>query len=303
MDQSIIFINNIFLSFASPLSLSHPTTVSQLDDDDDAFDVNDYRDVISSTASSHQLPSVLLHQQQQSPLLLTSTGSLDYDFYEDMDERDSIYLDAVSLNSDGPSARKSLYLSRQTVYHSAEELPLDGANASIPPDGTLRSIKTTTESLLNDSRANGGLPNLPYEPRPGGGSSSTFGGGILKRPGLTTKYNEEVPSTSPLLEKALDSSHPDQTTTTTTTTNTNNYNNQTSNASTNNNRRGQPELHPTTSDRGSKHEPRQIVTYSLWKARVKASFFIILPTTFGLCLDPVLVLTCPHSSCFFFLPH
>lgn len=162
--------------------------VSQLEDDEDAFDVNDYRDVISSSSSSQQLPPGPIVRQQSQPLLLTSTGSLDYDFYEDMDERDSIYLDAVSINSDGPNARKSLYLSRQTVYHSAEELPLDGA----VPDGsgTLRSIKTTTESLLNDSRANGGLPNLPYEPRPGG--SSSFGGGILKRPGLTTKYNEEL---------------------------------------------------------------------------------------------------------------
>lgn len=225
--------------------------MSQLEDDEDAFDVNDYRDVISSSSSSQQLPPGPIVRQQSQPLLLTSTGSLDYDYYEDMDERDSIYLDAVSINSDGPNARKSLYLSRQTVYHSAEELPLDGA----VPDGsgTLRSIKTTTESLLNDSRANGGLPNLPYEPRPGG--SSSFGGGILKRPGLTTKYNEEVASTSPLL-KALDSTHPDINTNTKT---------DSTDSSTNN--------RPLPTDRCSKHEPRQIVTYSLWKARVKASFF------------------------------
>ncbi|XP_062538661.1 anoctamin-5-like isoform X2 [Armigeres subalbatus] len=158
------------------------TKVSQLEDDD-AFDVNDYRDVIST--SSHQ-PASAPHQPRTSPLLLTSTGSLDYDYYEDMDERDSIYLDAVSINSDGPNARKSLYLSRQTVYHSAEELPQDAVDGG---GGTLRSIRTTTESMLNDSRANGGLPNLPYEPRPG---SSSFVGGILKRPGLTTKYNAET---------------------------------------------------------------------------------------------------------------
>lgn len=38
-----------------------------------------------------------------------------------MDERESIYLDTISLASDYPN-RKSLSLSRQTIYHSAEEL-------------------------------------------------------------------------------------------------------------------------------------------------------------------------------------
>ncbi|XP_062538662.1 anoctamin-5-like isoform X3 [Armigeres subalbatus] len=161
-----------------------------------------------------------------------------------MDERDSIYLDAVSINSDGPNARKSLYLSRQTVYHSAEELPQDAVDGG---GGTLRSIRTTTESMLNDSRANGGLPNLPYEPRPG---SSSFVGGILKRPGLTTKYNAEVASTSPLLQ-ALETPHSDNNDTSQT---------ESTNISTNN------RPHRPT-DRCSKHEPRQIVTYSLWKAR------------------------------------
>ncbi|XP_038105895.1 anoctamin-5 isoform X2 [Culex quinquefasciatus] len=95
-----------------------------------------------------------------------------------MDERDSIYLDAVSIGSDGANGgRKSLYLSRQTVYHSAEELPTDG---------TLGRTRAITESMLNDSRANGGLANLPYEGRP------TNGGGILKRPGLTTQYRPET---------------------------------------------------------------------------------------------------------------
>lgn len=222
--------------------------MSQLEDDD-VFDVNDYRDVISSSNQQAAPPP----PPQQ--LRLTSTGSLDYDFYEDMDERDSIYLDAVSISSDGTTnARKSLYLSRQTVYHSAEELQQDSALH----DGTLRTIKATTESLLNDSRANGGLPNLPYEPRASGSATSgSFGGGILKRPGMTTQYNEEVAtSTSPLLldnhSSTFDHSTTNQTDSQTISTN---------------NRQHQQQQHP---DRCSKHEPRQIVTYSLWKTRVKA---------------------------------
>lgn len=38
-----------------------------------------------------------------------------------MDERDSIYLDTISLASEYPN-RKSMSLSRQTIYHSAEDV-------------------------------------------------------------------------------------------------------------------------------------------------------------------------------------
>ncbi|XP_058443649.1 anoctamin-5 isoform X2 [Malaya genurostris] len=170
--------------------------VSQLEDGEK----RDLNDPVNSHRQSHHHQQQQQHQQPliqyRPPRFTTSSGSLDYDYYEDMDERDSIYLDAVSVSSDGTN-RKSLYLSRQTVYHSAEELPLDSVNGGTGGGGvtvandSLTSVKTTTESLLNDSRANGGLVNLPYEPRvnsAGGGSV----GGILKRPGLTTKYNEET---------------------------------------------------------------------------------------------------------------
>ncbi|XP_065083351.1 anoctamin-5 isoform X2 [Ochlerotatus camptorhynchus] len=180
-----------------------------------------------------------------------------------MDERDSIYLDAVSINSDGTTnnARKSLYLSRQTVYHSAEELQLDSVlHDGSGETGTLRSIKATTESLLNDSRANGGLPNLPCEARASGSATSgSFGGGILKRPGMATQYNEEVASTSPLLldnHSTFDHSTNTTNQTDSQTISTNNRQQQ--------QQQQQQQQHP---DRCSKHEPRQIVTYSLWKSR------------------------------------
>lgn len=38
-----------------------------------------------------------------------------------MDDRDSIYLDTISLASEYPN-RKSMSLSRQTIYHSAEDV-------------------------------------------------------------------------------------------------------------------------------------------------------------------------------------
>ncbi|XP_055615780.1 anoctamin-5-like isoform X2 [Toxorhynchites rutilus septentrionalis] len=174
--------------------------VSQQEDNDE-FNLNDFRDdsVGGPQQQQQQQQSHYNNNNDRRPSsdrpLLTPFCSLDYDFYEDMDERDSIYLDAVSLTSEGAANRKSLYLSRQTVYHSAEELPLDAVvtpTAAAPAgNGALRDITTTTESLLNDSRANGGLPNMPYEPRPGSGPSSA-GGGILKRPGMTTKYSEET---------------------------------------------------------------------------------------------------------------
>ncbi|XP_053682465.1 anoctamin-5 [Sabethes cyaneus] len=184
--------------------------VSQLDDGD-KHDLNDdsqnsvnyrnhHRQHYHHQPQQHHSQPHLYQQQQQQPLLFQnqpplavadSTGSLDFDYYEDMDERDSIYLDAVSLSSDG-TQRKSLYLSRQTVYHSAEELPLD-ATTVVDGSDMVRSIQATTEALLNDSRTNGGLPNMPYEtPRSSAGPSSVITGGILKRPGLTTKYNEET---------------------------------------------------------------------------------------------------------------
>lgn len=39
----------------------------------------------------------------------------------EMDDRDSIYLDTISLASEYPN-RKSMSLSRQTIYHSAEDV-------------------------------------------------------------------------------------------------------------------------------------------------------------------------------------
>ncbi|GAB0087139.1 hypothetical protein DMENIID0001_014160 [Sergentomyia squamirostris] len=44
------------------------------------------------------------------------------DSLEDMDDRDSIYLDTISVASEAINNRRSLTLSRQTIYHSAEDL-------------------------------------------------------------------------------------------------------------------------------------------------------------------------------------
>uniref|UniRef100_A0AAG5DL36 Anoctamin n=1 Tax=Anopheles atroparvus TaxID=41427 RepID=A0AAG5DL36_ANOAO len=124
-----------------------------------------------------------------------------------MDERDSIYLDAVSVNSDG-TLRKSLYLSRQTVYHSAEDVRFgsvdSGSGEQRRGDGEEHgtggiSLRTTTEALLQDSRTNGGLPNLPYVPRTptaNNHGAKGFISGILKPSVLSTEYNEKVPSST-----------------------------------------------------------------------------------------------------------
>ncbi|XP_058126818.1 anoctamin-4 [Anopheles ziemanni] len=128
-----------------------------------------------------------------------------YDYGDDMDERDSIYLDAVSVTSDG-TLRKSLYLSRQTVYHSAEDVRFGSVDSGTtdqrlrgPPltDGeeqrSTGSIRTTTEALLQDSRANGGLANLPYVARPPANNGAKgFISGILKPTVLSTEYNEKT---------------------------------------------------------------------------------------------------------------
>lgn len=45
----------------------------------------------------------------------------DSELDSEMDERDSIYLDTISLASEYPN-RKSMSLSRQTIYHSAEDV-------------------------------------------------------------------------------------------------------------------------------------------------------------------------------------
>ncbi|XP_052868108.1 anoctamin-5-like [Anopheles cruzii] len=115
---------------------------------------------------------------------------------DEMEERESIYLDAVSVNSDGAN-RKSLYLSRQTVYHSAEDVRFGSVDSGA--DRTLgsvdsSSIRTTTDALLQDSRHNGGLSNMPYVPPPRATKTNAakgFIGGILK-PVLSTEYNEQT---------------------------------------------------------------------------------------------------------------
>ncbi|XP_035907417.1 anoctamin-4 isoform X3 [Anopheles stephensi] len=154
-----------------------------------------------------------------------------------MDERDSIYLDAVSVYSDATN-RKSLHLSRQTVYHSAEDVRF-GSVDSGSGSGTDRraggedgaALRLTTEALLQDSRSNGGLTNLPYVPRPAGANNGAKGfiSGILKPTVLSTEYNEKVPSTtsySTYLPYRNDYQH------------------------------------------GSEHDStKQIVTYTLWKSR------------------------------------
>lgn len=51
----------------------------------------------------------------------------DSELDSEMDDRDSIYLDTISLASEYPN-RKSMSLSRQTIYHSAEDV--QGADAN-----------------------------------------------------------------------------------------------------------------------------------------------------------------------------
>lgn len=52
-----------------------------------------------------------------------------------VDNRESIYLDTISLASDYPN-RKSMSLSRQTIYHSAEDLNNGNINVGAGDDGS-----------------------------------------------------------------------------------------------------------------------------------------------------------------------
>ncbi|XP_055604797.1 uncharacterized protein LOC129753026 [Uranotaenia lowii] len=260
---------------------------------DDDVDLSAFRDVINSRTTSltpaFALTTAQLFQQQQQQqqqqhqlqqqyraALFTSVGSsLDYDFFEDMDERDSIYLDAVSLSSDGTN-RKSLYLSRQTVYHSAEELPLDTIVEAVDGGHGNNNLRHVTEAMLHDARGggNGELPNMHQQQQHRFLAGAS---GILKRPG--GKYNnngntEEVASllarhsspsslttccdssgvgsSSPVIVAAASATSPSSSSTTI----INQMQMQTQ----------------TIIDR--KHEPRQIVTYSLWKTRVNEPYIL-----------------------------
>ena len=68
----------------------------------------------------------------------------------DRDERDSIYLDTISLASEFPN-RKSMSLSRQTIYHSAEDFQIDQLQHR-------QSTKTSpTAEFLTQMRKGSGL--------------------------------------------------------------------------------------------------------------------------------------------------
>ncbi|XP_041782210.1 anoctamin-1-like isoform X1 [Anopheles merus] len=181
--------------------------------DDECYDVlcdlSDFRDAIEPTGSSWDNRTTQ-HLAEQADRWRSYPRSY-FDFGEGdadstdapdgMDERDSIYLDAVSVYSDATN-RKSLHLSRQTVYHSAEDVrfgSVDSGSGSGPTtdrrlgdDGA--GLRQTTEALLHDSRSNGGLANLPYVPRPGATNNGAKGfiSGILKPTILSTEYNEKT---------------------------------------------------------------------------------------------------------------
>lgn len=222
--------------------------------DDECYDVlcdlSDFRDAIEPTGSSWDNRTTQHHAEQADRLRSYPRSYFDFgeedadstDAPDGMDERDSIYLDAVSVYSDATN-RKSLHLSRQTVYHSAEDVRFgsvdSGSGAGPTADRRLgddgAGLRQTTEALLHDSRSNGGLANLPYVPRPGATSNGAKGfiSGILKPTILSTEYNEKVPSASTSY-----SSLP--------------YRN---------------DYRP-----GSEHDrTKQIVTYTQWKSRVNVS--------------------------------
>ncbi|XP_053669255.1 anoctamin-4 [Anopheles marshallii] len=215
------------------------------------YDLSDFRDVIepngtwNRTSASPTSSYLAVHERLRQPSLGARYGD-DYgdgddstDVQDGMDERDSIYLDAVSVYSDATN-RKSLHLSRQTVYHSAEDVRFGSVDSGSGSGGERRigsggedgaALRMTTEALLQDSRANGGLANLPYVPRPGANNGAKgFISGILKPTVLSTEYNEKVPSASTSYSSYL----------------------------------------PYRNDyqHGSEHDStKQIVTYTLWKSR------------------------------------
>uniref|UniRef100_A0A182TB37 Uncharacterized protein n=1 Tax=Anopheles maculatus TaxID=74869 RepID=A0A182TB37_9DIPT len=215
------------------------------------YDLSDFRDVIEPTGSWNRTSC---YPAEHDRLRQQAARYRDGDFANGddstdapdggMDERDSIYLDAVSVYSDATN-RKSLHLSRQTVYHSAEDVRFGSVDSGSGSGADQRTaggddgaaLRLTTEALLQDSRSNGGLANLPYVPRPAGTNNGAKGfiSGILKPTALSTEYNEKVPSAS-----------------------TSSYSS----------------YLPYRNDyqHGSEHDrTKQIVTYTLWKSRVNVS--------------------------------
>lgn len=92
------------------------------------------------------------------------------------DDRSSIYLDTISLASDFPAAginnRKSISMSRQTIYHSAEDLSSGGDSKAptLPP-----TLPPTAASSAGEF-----LSHMRETPRQNGGSGGRSRNGGLK---------------------------------------------------------------------------------------------------------------------------
>lgn len=138
------------------------------------------------------------------------------------DDRASIYLDTVSLASDFPSLSdhghtgnggnganatlKSLSMSRQTIYHSAEDLqPPDDGSSYTANHPTTGHIFGNGGSATSSNRSHSRTPTNTAEflsrlrgADAGEPSSSSGGGGILKRNGAAAAK----PTTSTLVGAA-----------------------------------------------------------------------------------------------------
>lgn len=104
-------LNHVFLSVTEP-PIDTPTNTVDPDESD----------VLNPLLSHH-------HHHPRRPSSITES----LNSFLTMDDRDSIYLDTISIGSNstfGNNKRRSLALSRQTIYHSAEDV-----NDEQMPDG------------------------------------------------------------------------------------------------------------------------------------------------------------------------
>lgn len=165
-----------------------------------------------------------------------------------MDDRDSVYLDTISIASGFPNNRKSMSLSRQTIYHSAEDLT-HSANPS------LRS------SITPPKTSNGGDLNHGSSAAAGGGGLAASAADFLARMRSSPSQVElerlkgdgdvESPSRTPL-----------------------------ANGKSNGSKRNIDEVSKRLLYMSNN---KTTVTYSEWKSRVTLYFFFISLFVFRLC--------------------
>lgn len=112
-----------------------------------------------------------------------------------MDDRESIYLDTISLASEYPN-RKSMSLSRQTIYHSAEDVHQDngggiGTNSTSSPGdySTPMSMKRKA-SLKSDQQRHTNIDLIRLAGCDGAGPNDEVSARLLFNNNKTVTYTQ-----------------------------------------------------------------------------------------------------------------